>query len=211
MEEKRTIICFYPSEEICSLYKQAYDRISSKFPNDYMSHAKFTWRPHLMVYLSELPVQNNPKIISVVEKIASQTLSFKVMIHEPYTMSANYIAYGISSPNDELISINKELVKQIAPLRGTVIRQKYLDNWSNYSNEQRRLLKDTGLPYPYESHLSIAKLLPEQNIQALKLISDIPLAGKEFIASEIIIAQDHGVPEEDWPVLAKFQLRKSAA
>lgn len=209
MDERRTIIFFRPSDEVNNKYFEIYNQLSSRFHNEYMSHAiSYDWSPHVMVFYSPMPVENTTGIIQAISRIAEKTIPFIVKFDKTILLPGGFISAGIDDRSGNLSKLNDEIVNGLSLFRGEGIMAKYLEKMDAFTEEERERIKKTGHQHKYTAHLSIAKLLPEENQLAMKLLADrkLDLSGEEFLADILMFAQDNLNPDSDWPVIAKFPL-----
>lgn len=198
------------SERIFNLNKF----LSNRFHNTYLSHLENVvpkWESHLMLYLSPMPQENIQKILAVVKLITKKTSSFKVKFGHFETDPASKYIF-IKTDEESRAPINKireELVDKLKIFRGKTIKQKYLKKWDSFTKEEQERIKNAGLPYIYQPHITVARLESNEIDEALKLIADKSFKGESFIASEVRIAQANDDLNALWSVLASFKLSTS--
>lgn len=177
------LIHFEPPIEISQKIEKLHRKISNQYENPYNSLIDGVWRSHLMVYLSPLPKENEESILDVAEKTSKEFQPFNVLLNDFEKGSTGYIFVGINEESQQpLRNIRKVLIDRILPHRDTTIKQKYLDKWESFTEEEETRIKTTGLPYSYTPHFTAAKVDEDKVKPAMDLISDSSLAGESFTA-----------------------------
>lgn len=167
---------------------EAFNKLISKdFENTYQSYMDGKWFSHIAVwYQSPMPKHNESKILSAVEKIATDTRSFDVTLKDFVLGSSGYVFVDLDdSSKKRFHSIYKLLRKEIGDLKGIEIAKKYLERWESFSDKEKLRVKETGRPYQYQAHISVAKVAEDKNAEALKLLKDKSLGGYKFTADRI--------------------------
>jgi len=187
--DKQILIFVRPPKEISRRIYKLNKLLSSKFHNSYMSHVPFEWESHLMVYLSPMPNHNLNSILQESQQIVAQTRSFTVKLGGFEIAAGNYL----------VIAIDKESAPRLHQLHDNLVNDK-----------EKIRIKDTGIPYPYEPHLSVAKLLPEELNSAMSLIKDNSFSGESFLARELIVSQQSDNVATDWSTPGIFKFDSSS-
>lgn len=209
MDERRTIVFFKPSKEVCDRYFEVFKLLSDKFHNEYMAHAKdYSWDPHVMVYLSSIPLSNTHDVIKKVGEIAREFSPFEILFTYYKALSGSYISSQATDPAGNLKRLNSRLIDALSPFRTQKIEGKYQEKWDSFTDEEKERTQKYGIPYEYSSHLTIAKLRPEECEPALELLKSqqAGLRGLSFTANTLLIAQDNLDPHANWPVIGHFEL-----
>lgn len=205
-ESKNYLIHFEPPQELSNKIQYIFNKISSEFDNTYNSLIDGIWRSHLMVYLSPMPVANEPEILKVLELISKELKPFRVVLGDFVKGSNGYIFVEVNNKyQNTLIEIREKIIEALYPLRDTAIKQKYLDKWDQFSSEEKERIKLTGLPYEYNAHFTVAQVPADKQDEALSIIKDRGLSGESFTASELQVLTYHeGINK----IIGKYPLRK---
>lgn len=187
---KSFLIYIPPSEEISYLLEKVSTKLRENHPsNTYIPLYKDKWHSHLMLYLSPMPKENQVKIIETVSKVSKELPSFKVELSYTELSEANYIYVGVNNEAKNILEkIHNQLVISLAPFRDETIKEKYLQKWDSFSEEERLRIKTTGLPYIYVPHITLGIFgSRKEQEQAYKEILSFNLMGNSFIADKIEI------------------------
>lgn len=204
---KQLLVYIKPPKTISQQIFCLNQEISSKFHNDYLSHLKSVWESHLMVYLSPMLLINTDKILKIVGESALAIKPFMIKLGDFTTKEDKYLFVSVEEQSQaHFKTIHDDLVLGLKDCRDQTISKKYLDRWDNFSDEEKERIQNTGLPYLYEPHMTVARLLSEELSLALEIIKDKSLRGQHFIAEKLCVAQESDEPEIDWTILAEYNL-----
>ncbi|KKU83377.1 MAG: hypothetical protein UY11_C0021G0017 [Candidatus Amesbacteria bacterium GW2011_GWC2_47_8] len=158
-----------------------------------------------------MPNHNLNSILQESQQIVAQTRSFTVKLGGFEIAAGNYLVIAIDKESaPRLHQLHDNLVNRFTSLRGKGINPKYLEKWAIFSDKEKIRIKDTGIPYPYEPHLSVAKLLPEELNSAMSLIKDNSFSGESFLARELIVSQQSDNVATDWSTPGIFKFDSSS-
>jgi len=200
METKSFLIYIPPSQEISDLIEKVNIKLRENHPsNTYIPLYKGKWHCHLMVYLSPMPSENEESIIDVVQKLTKEVSPFKVELRDLNYADSNYLYIGVNEDaRIKLESIHNKLVEKLSPLRDQTIKEKYLQKWDSFSEEEKNRIRTTGLPYKYTPHITLGVFSgkTEQSV-AYKEALPYNLKGNSFVANSIEILTSVGSNYED--------------
>jgi len=191
MENEKLFLIYIPvPEQISEKIHQINEIINSKFDtNSYSSFYKGKWQSHIMLYLSPMDVERQEDIVKEVELLSKKLKKFRVVLGDFEKASGNYLFIGVKDdPDGYLRYVHDELVKILLSFRNSVIKEKYLQKWDSYTSEEQERIKNTGVPYEYVSHTSVASLDNEEEVkEAINILKEISLDGSYFDAEKIEI------------------------
>ena len=148
-----------------------------------------------MAYLSPMPVENEQKILDVVTKLNKVIPKFRVKL-EGFVKGTNgyiFVALDEKSQN-KLKEIRNQLIDSLLPYRDSTIKQKYLDKWERFSEEEKDRIKTTGLPYEYEAHLTLAQVPEGKEEEVIEILQGNSLNGQNFEAIKLqVLTSNNGV------------------
>lgn len=207
--EKQILIFIRPPLAVSKKILKLHRLLASKFHNEYMNHATFEWESHLMVYLSPMPISKTKDIVEITSEVVKKFQPFIIKLGNFAEIPGNFIAIKIEGTSfNTLEKIHLDLVQELVHLRGKGIKPKYLERWDTFDKEEKQRIKQTGLPYKYLPHLTLARLPSEEIPKALKFIEKLNFLGKPFQARGLMVAQESDSPLVDWNIIGDFKFKE---
>ena len=209
-ETKSYLIYIPPSPAISDLLEKANSSLREKHPsNTYVPLYKGEWHSHLMVYLSPMPFSFHNKILAAVEKIVAETNAFTVELAENEMADANYLQVRISEKSQVPIrAIRQKLIDALLPYRDQTIKDKYLQKWDTYTEEEQHRIKTTGIPYKYEPHFTLGVFGDKEELaQAYQESLSFDFRGLSFVGDKIEILTSIGSDYADKEIVFSKSLR----
>lgn len=204
---KQILIYIKPPDEVSDKVFELNNLISSSFHNDYRSNIDGKWQSHLMLFLSRMNINHISEIIDSSRKAITGVRPFKVTFGTFKVESPKYLFLEIDKNSvSNFSAIHERLVNELQTYRDQSINQKYLDKWSKFSEDEKERIKLTGLPYKYEPHITIARVLPEELYSTENLIRDKSMKRITFEAKTLCIAQEEQTVDSDWKIVGEIKL-----
>lgn len=189
-DSKSFLIYIPPSQEISDLLEKVNNRLRENHPsNTYLPIYKGKWHSHLMVYLSPMPIIKEKEIITIVSDLSKELSSFEVILSELEIADSNYLYVNVDEKSKIILeNIHEQLVERLKSLRDATIKEKYLQKWDKFSEDEKYRIKTTGLPYIYVPHMTLGVFENRQE-QEVAYSEALPfnLTGKKFRANKIEI------------------------
>ncbi len=205
---RQTLVFVKLPKEISDKVYELNQIISSECNNDYRSNLDGIWQSHLMLFLSVTKSESQNEILKKVKEIVNSLEKFQVVLGDFKKESEKFIFIDIDEASKiKFASVHDKLVNKLQLYRDQTINPKYLEKWNQFSDKEKQLIKTTGLPYPYESHITIARVLPEELNKAGNLIESKSMTGLAFEVEEILVAQDIHTESSDWEIIDRIVLK----
>jgi 2'-5' RNA ligase len=200
VDSKSFLVYIPPSEYVSDLLKEVNQKLRDRHPsNTYLPLYQGKWHSHLMLYLSPMPVKNQGRIIEKVKAISKKIILFNIELSELEMAESNYLYIGVNKEAKVILeNIHNNLVEALYPHRDTTIKEKYLQKWDSFSEEEKNRIKTTGLPYIYVPHTTLGVFENKKELeQAYNEAQEFNLTGKSFTADRIEILTSVGSDYRD--------------
>lgn len=210
MQKEKLFLIYIPvPEHISEKIYQMNEIINGKFDNNsYSSFYKGKWQSHIMLYLSPMSVDKQSDIVREIKLICKDLKRFKITLGDFEEATGNYLFIGVKDdPEGSIKCLHENIVKALLPFRCTLIKEKYLQKWDSYTIEEQDRIKNTGTPYNYVPHTSVASLDNEEEVKtAIKMLEDKSLKGLGFIIDRIEIMTSNINDYTDKEIIASFNI-----
>ena len=164
--------------------------------------------PHVTIYNTDFPKKDLNELFKEAKLIASKYNIYNVTYKNVFNLES-WIGIKFIKTK-QLFDIRNEIVKKLNQLRENHIPDKYLENWSKFSEYEKKKIKKYGYVNAnseYFPHLSLLRLEGNESI-ALNRFQDF--AKKEFKGANLLYlaiteTAEHGVVTK---ILRKYKLNK---
>lgn len=146
--------------------------------------------PHVTLYQCKVPEELLETALIKIENIVKKYRPL-VLTSEGLNVKNEYIGISYIKSND-IENVHSEIVYALNKMRGKLLRNTYIEKYSNYSPSEQNNIDTYGYPYvfsDFKPHIALIKL---NNKNDAKLIDDnlIPKLPIESCVIDIIILND---------------------
>lgn len=175
-------------QEISDRVERLNKLIDRRYSNTYFSYFGKRWFSHIAVYYpSPCPKYNEEKINRVAKEISAIIPAFNISLSD-YIIEekTGYILIGCEEEALEPIIKMDELFRnKLSGLQGFQIKQKYLDMWDSFTKEEQERTLAVGRPYPFQPHISVCKVNPNEVKKAYEDIRTEVFSGETFSVNKL--------------------------
>ncbi len=145
--------------------------------------------PHLNIYDLSVPKDNLKAIIKKLKAFVSAQKSFKIKIGKINSFSFGIIFLEVNK-SKQLELLHKNIVKEVAVLKGECIDKDYLSPNRKYTKRQKELLIAYGNPFVFDQfqpHITIGNIFDKNQLKSICKELNSQLKFQEFVIDSIHI------------------------
>jgi 2'-5' RNA ligase len=142
-------------------------QINEKLVENFGSQIDFSSKiePHLTIFMGLFPAANLDRIKQNLNSINREFSPFSLTF-DHFRISEEGYVFWEPKPCQKLQKLHEQVVQSLNPLRDGLIREKYMNLLSSYTEIEQQLILKFGFPWVnslFNPHLTLGKIAPERN------------------------------------------------
>jgi len=150
--------------------------------------------PHITLYMGLFPERETASVKCELAKIAAATPPFQVSLRCIESAREGYLFWN-ADIETALRRLHEMVVTALSPLRRGMIRDKYLAGLNDFSEDERRNIREHGFPWVFQQfrpHLTIG-CIEEKKVAATAALLGRPCASGSVTAMALGMVGERGV------------------